>query len=308
MRLRPVLSRWLVSIGAMAFFKRFRRPPAFHPGRKVALAHLRRDRRTRTQEDIRARTRTAGINPGMAVAYVLGRYKMYVDPGDISLGVHLMMDGYWEMWLTEELAQLVQPGMVVADVGANVGYFTLLMADRVEEQGHVVAFEPNPQAADKLQRSVRANGFSDRVSVEHDPLGAISGLPVQLYFNPEEAGGAFISTDQWDGFGVRIDCLTRRMDEHPRAHEIALAKIDAEGSEERIWESMSGMLAGDVLRTVVLEWSSCRYSMPDRFLDAILGEGFSLAYIDPDEGILPIDKERLLGDSGVTEWLLLLRR
>jgi hypothetical protein len=43
---------------------------------------------------------------------------MYVDSQDFGLSPHLMLDGYWEMWVTEALVSLVRPGMVVADIGA----------------------------------------------------------------------------------------------------------------------------------------------------------------------------------------------
>lgn len=244
----------------------------------------------------------------MAVTQVLGRYKMYVDPGDYSLAVHLMMDGYWEMWLTEELMRVVKPGMVVADVGANLGYFTLIMADLVGAAGHVLAFEPNPHAAMLLQRSLRANGMGDWASIEQSPLGAISGLPVTLCFNPELAGGAFVNDGANGDFSMAIPHVTRRFDDHPRAHQVAVVKIDAEGSEERIWEGMAGLIAGDALRIVVLEWCSFRYADPGHFLDSILGAGFSLAYIDPLKGVVPLARDALLAQAPNEEWLLLLRR
>lgn len=277
-------------------------------GRRIALVDLHHNSRRHNQDAIRARCRTVVIRSDMAVTQVLGRYKMFVDPGDYSLAVHLMLDGYWEMWLTEELLRVVKPGMVVADVGANLGYFTLLMADLVGDQGQVLAFEPNPHAAGLLQRSVRTNGMAGHVMIEQDPLGAISGLPVTLYFNPEQAGGAFISSDFHGDFSMGIPHVTRRFDDHPRAHLVAVVKIDAEGSEQRIWNGMAAMVAGDVLRIIVMEWCGGRYADPAHFVDAILAAGFSLASLDPTRGVVPLDRDILLASPPQQEWLLMLRR
>ena len=51
------------------------------------------------------------------------------------------------MWLTEAVEAALKPGMVAIDVGANVGYFSMLMAERVGSAGRVQAFEPNPSMA-----------------------------------------------------------------------------------------------------------------------------------------------------------------
>jgi FkbM family methyltransferase len=278
------------------------------PGRKLTLSDLQRKNRKDNEEAIRSRCFTIVVREDVAITRILGRFKMFVDPGDYSVAVHLMMDGYWEMWLTEELLRIVKAGMVVADIGANLGYFTLIMADVVGSQGHVLAFEPNPRAADLLHRSVHSNGLAAQVSIEQYPLGAISGLPVTLYFDPEQAGGAFVSSVHRDDFSMRIDHMTRRFDDHPRAHEVSFIKIDAEGSEERIWDGMAATVAADVLRIVVLEWCGIRYVSPSSFLDSILSAGFTLAHLDPAAGVMPLDRATLLASPPHQEWLLLLRR
>lgn len=278
------------------------------PGRRFPLRALAGGDRRANQDHVRALAKTVTIHPGMAVTRVLGRYKMYVDPSDYAISVHLMFDGYWEMWLTEEIARTVQPGMVAADIGANLGYFTLLMADLVGPQGRVVAFEPNVQVTALLRRSLHANGFEDRVTIAPDPLGRTSGERVNLYFNPEQAGGAFVTSGERDDFSVGVAMTTRRFDDHPDAMRVAFAKIDAEGSEEAIWAGMAGSLAGAALRTVVMEYCGCRYSDPPGFVAAMTAHGFTLALLEPDRGIVPVTAEQLLAADPMREWLLVLRR
>ena len=64
------------------------------------------------------------------------------------------------------VAHWLNPGDVFYDVGANVGFFTLIGARRVGESGRVVAFEPAPTTRAALERNVRLNGFANVDIVE----------------------------------------------------------------------------------------------------------------------------------------------
>ncbi|MBM4269702.1 MAG: FkbM family methyltransferase [Deltaproteobacteria bacterium] len=81
--------------------------------------------------------------------------RLYVDLADaIGRGV---LDGVYEpeerAWLAEE----ARPGDVVLDIGANIGFFTVLLAARVGPTGKVLAYEPSPSNADLLARSIAEN-------------------------------------------------------------------------------------------------------------------------------------------------------
>jgi FkbM family methyltransferase len=65
----------------------------------------------------------------------------------------------------------VQPGMVVADIGANVGLYTYLLARCVGERGFVYAFEPNPVLFASLETNCRTNGVAN-VRLHNVALGA----------------------------------------------------------------------------------------------------------------------------------------
>ncbi len=277
-------------------------------GHRQLLRQLRRGDRYASRHRFRALCRTISISDRMAVTRILGRYKIYVDPSDYGISVNLMMDGYWELPLTQEIARVVTPGMVVADVGANLGYFTLLMADLVGPGGHVLAFEPNPHVADLLRRSLHANGFEDVVTLSPDPLGAATGMAVTLNVNPGQPGGAFISSRPEAKLSEGVALHTRRFDEHPDAMRVAFAKIDAEGSEAEIWAGMSAMLAGDALRMIVMEYCGSSYPDPAAFLGMMIGAGFTLASLEPDRGVVPVTREEILGAAPTREWLLVLRR
>jgi FkbM family methyltransferase len=80
----------------------------------------------------------------------------------------------------------LRPGMVVADVGANLGLYTLLAAERVGPAGRVHSFEPDPQNAALLRRNVAANVYNNVVL--HEAAVADRQGVVALHRCPEHHG------------------------------------------------------------------------------------------------------------------------
>src|SRR5262249_7878864 len=94
----------------------------------------------------RALTNPVYLGRHTALCRVLGLFKISLDTNDTGFASHVLLDGFWEMWLTIFFARQVKPGMTVIDVGANFGYYTLLFGSLVGDEGRVYAVEPNPRA------------------------------------------------------------------------------------------------------------------------------------------------------------------
>lgn len=73
--------------------------------------------------------------------------------------------GTYELRLQREIQRRVVPGMVAYDLGANLGYLTVLLARCVGKVGQVYAFEPLPANLTRLERSLELNGLQGRVRV-----------------------------------------------------------------------------------------------------------------------------------------------
>ena len=93
--------------------------------------------------------------------------KMLVDTRDAMVAPWLVLDGLWESHVTAWLQQTLRPGQVFVDVGANVGYFTLLGGSLVGPAGSVVAVEAHPRLAELLRRNVIMNGYHGYVTSHH---------------------------------------------------------------------------------------------------------------------------------------------
>ena len=85
-------------------------------------------------------------------------HKIYLDPKD-SLG--LSLDPNYEPQETQLLKKIIKKNSTVIDIGANIGYFTLLLAKLVGPDGKVFSFEPDPNNFSILEKNVKINGYSN---------------------------------------------------------------------------------------------------------------------------------------------------
>lgn len=277
------------------------------------LGQLLQGSRQQNEARIRALCHTVQLSDQTVLCRVLGRYKMFVDATDHGLSPHLMLDGYWEMWLTEALARAVRPGMTVIDIGANLGYFTLLMADLVGADGRVHAFEPNPPIAARLKHSLSLNGFGDRSVVHECALGDADGREMMLVCPKDEPKNAHLVVPpaSEDGAGPAASghlLKTRRLDSFPEIVHADVVKIDADTAEEAIWYGMTRLLTSNRPTTIFLEFARARYAAPEAFLSEIQRTGFTLGRLDLEQGIGIVSPNDVLAAPAQVDQMLVLRR
>ena len=87
--------------------------------------------------------------------------KMYLDLRDYRVAEGLFQEGILEKGTTRLFYELVDEGMTVIDIGANIGYFTLIAAKLVGPSGKIFAFEPDPYNYALLKRNVKINGYDN---------------------------------------------------------------------------------------------------------------------------------------------------
>lgn len=254
---------------------------------------------------LRERAWALRLSDDMVLCRVLGFLKLYADPEDRSISPHLMMEGFWEPRTTEVMVDLMRHGMVSVDVGANLGYFTLLMAVLGGERGRVLSFEPNPKVARRLRESLLLNGFENRVDFHQDVLGDTDGREVHLLTTTDHPGGAHVTALQPDGPNF-VKATMRRLDGVPGALDATLVKIDAEGMEESIWRGMTAMIAGQRLRYIIIEFSAAAYADGPGMLDEAEAAGFTIECIDDYDGVRPITRAEIF--DGTAQRMLILTR
>ncbi len=244
----------------------------------------------------------------LAIAHVLDRFKMYVDTRDISLAPHLLLEGYWEMWITKIFCDLLRPGITVVDVGANVGYYALLAAAGVGLQGHVHAIEADPRNFEILEKNVEVNGY--RSIVKTHPCAALdTRREVLLYQYRQHYGRNSIFGDPSDPNirrsvsipGIPLDELI--------TEPVDLMKIDAEGSEPLIFEGMPQLLQRSPDIRILMEFAPqmIRATMdPLEFLRRIRAAGLNCQVVTYEAKLESWPDEKLLASNITT--VLLTRR
>ena len=149
-----------------------------------------------------------------------------LNPADPVVSSALAL-GVYESFEAELIARLVRPGTRALDIGANVGYYTALLAQAVGPDGHVTAFEPEPGNFGVLNRTVRANGFGNVQTVR----GAVSQSPGESFlFLSEQNGGdhRLYATDGRDKITVPILSVDTFL---PPDQAVDFVKMDVQGSE-----------------------------------------------------------------------------
>jgi FkbM family methyltransferase len=93
------------------------------------------------------------------------KHEMYLDLTDGGISSVLYNTGYREKVFMTILRSEVKEGMTVIDLGANIGYTTLLMCNSITDKGKVYAIEPDPHNIDLLTRNVNHNNYGDRCKI-----------------------------------------------------------------------------------------------------------------------------------------------
>lgn len=257
------------------------------------------------------RVSNAYLGNHTALVRVLGRYKLYVDTRDRGFGSHVLLDGFWEIWLTLFCARNVKRGMTAIDVGANFGYYSILLAELVGAKGELVAVEPNPHAADFLRRSAELNGMLGRTRIERLALGKMASGEASLYVPHSEPKNALIVSEDFlprvqEGSVISVPVTT--LDQLCASCErVDFIKIDAEGAEEAIFDGM-GETIGRHQPMIVVEFNSARYADAGDFLDRLASLYGSLRRLDFSGEAVPVTREDLLSKYGSDDSLLVLSR
>jgi FkbM family methyltransferase len=255
----------------------------------------------------RQESRAVYLGEGTLLCRVLGKYLVYADAQETGITPHLCMDGYWESWITVRLARTLRPGLHCLDVGANHGYFTLIMADAVGQRGRVVPVEPTPRLAGLLRETLDVNGFP-RVNVVQEAASRTDGERLQLVVPPHRSLNAHLSDVAGPSdavFAVQTVTVDALTSEWPR---VDLIKIDVEGAEEDVWQGMQRTIVQNPGLVVILEFNVDRYDDPRSFLQEIELAGFRLRYIDFDAEVKNVSIDQLLLRQVGQDWMLYLVR
>jgi FkbM family methyltransferase len=166
-------------------------------------------------------------------------FRMELDLGD-WVDRHIYALGDYESTTSQLFRALLRPGQTVLDVGANIGYFTLLAARCVGPAGRVLAFEPVPAIRARLIRNVNMNG-AGCVDVRAEALADKEGTE-RLFVGPREHSGISALRPLSSSSGCETVHVMRLDDMLRPDQPVNLVKIDVEGAESRVLRGMDRIL------------------------------------------------------------------
>ncbi|MBL7045406.1 MAG: FkbM family methyltransferase [Parcubacteria group bacterium] len=192
------------------------------------------------------------------------------------------------------LKETLKPGMTFVDVGANVGYFTLLAARLVGEGGSVYAFEPEDENFELLERNIKENGYQN-VVLEKKAVSDKRG-ELTFYIDPKNlCAHSLVAKDGQKE--VRVEAVV--FDEYFKDLQIDVVKIDVEGAEPQVLKGMTETLKRKPTLIVEFYPEGLKNAGQDPmgYLEYIVSLGYTLYQIT-EEGTDRVSPEDLLkGDK-----------
>jgi FkbM family methyltransferase len=174
---------------------------------------------------------------------VPGGYRIAAPLNDY-VGRAVFYFGDLDRKITWVCSQLVRPGDVVLDIGANLGLVTLILSSIVGEDGQVHAFEPNPNMQSFIEQAIVRNGVTN-VQLHRIALGAQAG-ELMLSVPDGNAGAASLVADRQVSESTRLTVPVRTLSSVLADLDIGhirLVKMDVEGFEPEVLAGASDFFA-----------------------------------------------------------------
>ena len=172
--------------------------------------------------------------------------------GDVISGC-IAFNGFYEWSLTKRIAQHAAKGGLLVDVGANMGYFSLLWVG-LNQSGKAIAVEAAPRNIALFQNNVQRNQLENRIALIPKAAGDRAGT-VGFDVGPSDQTG-------WGGVSIdspnAISVPAVRLDEELSDEKIDVLKIDTEGADTLVLHGCEGLLANRRIKIIYFEQNEQR--------------------------------------------------
>lgn len=211
---------------------------------------------------------------------------------DCGPGLYLASTATFEPFETQVFAALVKTGDTIIDIGAHVGYYSLIGARLTGKQGQVVAFEASPANAKLLKKNRSANKLKN-ITVEEQAVADSNGT-VTFYINNSSSGdNSLVASENTKAVtvqAVKLDTYCNQKKLKPN-----IIKIDVEGAENQVLAGMQHVLKQPQLRALFVEITLPANAQRSSAVATLQKAGFSIKLLDEHAGtIVPYSPAKLL--------------
>ena len=167
---------------------------------------------------------------------IIDGHKIYLDKLD---SLNLSTKGVHEPFETSIVKKYVSKGDTVLDIGANIGYYTLLFARIVGPLGKVYAFEPEPSTFKLLKKNISVNNYKNVCLVNKAVSDTESKIP--FYVSKNNLGGHSIYKPDKGSSKTFVDAII--LDKYfNNDFKVDFIKIDIEGAEVKALKGMKNII------------------------------------------------------------------
>lgn len=225
------------------------------------------------------------INPHDEILIKVMGKKMHVNSSDIGVASPLIKFGIYEEYETEIFKKIIKSNTILIDIGANIGYYTLIAAEKIKE-GRIYSFEPVLYNYHLLNKNINVNNYDNiktfqkavsdkngesRIFLDRTNLGNHSMTKNNVV---DESNFIEIETITLDSFFNDLENLSE---------EDILIKMDTQGAEGLIIEGAQNVLLKDNVKILMEFWPKGLMNMgtdPLELLNKLQNYGFKIRLLD----------------------------
>ncbi len=215
-------------------------------------------------------------------------FKIYVAPSGSPVASPIIEGRPYEPHVVAAIRRLLKPGMVFVDVGASIGYLSLVAAHEVENVGKVICFEPDLYNCKLLYLSAKVNGFAN---VEIYPF-AIADKSRNVIFDSMQGNGVISDFDvNLESTPMRFVVRALPLDQILRDEEsIHVLKMDVEGAEYMVLRGAANTLKR-TRPVIISEFSPAGLRnvsgvSGQEFLRLLVDEGYDISVLGFDNQVI----------------------
>ena len=184
---------------------------------------------------------------------IFGKNIFFYLENDRYIGKRVAL-GKYEPYETKLILRQVKAGDVVVDVGANIGYYTILLADKVEKSGKVYAFEPDITSFEILKKNIKENNLKNVVAV-NAAVGSKVGK-LKLHKSKDNLGDHKLYGDGKNIEEIKII----KLDDYLADIKIDLIKVDTQGWDPEVIKGSEKLIKKNK-PVIFMEYSPASYKV-----------------------------------------------
>lgn len=227
-----------------------------------------------------------------------GEIRICLNGKDDVMTPEILAYGYHEEAATRLFKKNIKSGMTVIDIGANIGYYSLLAAKGAGPEGKIYSFEPDPHNYSVLRKNIEVNGFTNITAIPK-ALSRQKGF-VDLYCDESNFGAHTLASENIQvRLWASIKVETLRLDDFLQERGISrvdFIKMDVQGAEGLVLEAAVKTLMSPGLKVLMEFWPAGLRNLKTDPLELLrrIALNFDVSIVENNSDLLSLDPEKIL--------------